>query len=91
MRVQVLASGESGEDVLVKSRTGNENGNEVTAVGKHYLSVVLLYVFNVFVSTFLFLQYLDTVGHQEEHPACKNGVMRLSVWNKVQIVWLWSS
>ena len=52
VRVQVLASGESGEDVLVKSRTGNENGNEVTAVGKHYLSVVLLYVFNVFVSTF---------------------------------------
>jgi len=34
VRVQVLASAENGEDVVVKSRSGNENGNEVTAVGR---------------------------------------------------------
>jgi len=35
------------------------------------------------------------VGRQEEHPPCKNlgdGVLlRLSVWNEVQIVSIWSS
>jgi len=44
VRVQLLASGESGEDVVVKSRSANENGNDVTAVGRHFLVVIFLCV-----------------------------------------------
>jgi len=43
VRVQVLASGESVEDV-VKSRPGNENGHEATAVGKHCLFVIIRHI-----------------------------------------------
>ena len=39
--------------------------------------------------------YSVMVGHQEEHPACKqlsNEVLAwLSVWSKVQMIWIWSS
>ena len=33
------------------------------------------------------------VGHQEEHLACKNWVMRcwLSIWSEVQMICMWSS
>ena len=33
------------------------------------------------------------VGHQEEHPACKNHevLVWLSVWSEVHIVCIWSS
>ena len=54
VRVQLLASGESGEDVVVKSRSANENGNDVTAVGRHFLVVIFLCVLNfIFLNSFL--------------------------------------
>jgi len=43
--------------------------------------------------SFAFSDFTVLVGHQEQHPACKNWVMRcwLSVWSKVKMICICSS
>ena len=76
----ISSSGESGDDV-VKSRSGNENGHEITAVGRHYLfcHISVHYIY-FFVVTFAFSALTLLVWQQEGHPACKKLTGGMWAW-----------
>jgi len=58
--------------------------------GKTSLALVIIIIIIIII-----IACFDTVGHQEEHPACKKMsgevLAWLSVWSKVQMISIWSS